>query len=193
VPATNPVFAMLADLHERKAAYYFDLIDEDGNGLIEVSDFALRAQRLAEAQALTDEEEREGLREQVLAWWEHICTVADFDGDARVSLPEWKAYWRSIQRGVEQGEIGTLETLERAARGTFRAIDRGGTGRITEAEYADWLAAWGADGSAEAFGQLDRGAKEFLTEADLIVAVQEFYLSDDPDAPGNVLYGPLPS
>lgn len=184
---------MLRDLHERKAAYYFQLIDEDGNGLIEVSDFALRAQRLAEAQALTDEEERAGMREQVLAWWEHICTVADFDGDARVSLPEWKAYWGSIQRGVEQGEIGTLETLERAARGTFRAIDRGDTGRISEAEYADWLAAWGADGSAEAFAQLDRGKKGFLTEADLIVAVQEFYLSDDPAAPGNALYGPLPS
>jgi len=183
---------MLGDLQERKAAYYFHLIDEDGNGLIEVSDFALRAQRLAEAQSLADEEEREGMRRQVLAWWDHISTIADFDGDARVSLPEWKAYWRSIQRGAKQERGSTLETLERAARGTFRAIDRSGTGRINEAEYADWLTAWGASGSAEAFEQLDRGGKGFLTEADLIVAVQEFYLSDDPAAPGNVLYGSLP-
>ena len=182
---------MLSDFHERKATYYFHLIDEDGNGLIEVNDFALQAQRLAEVQGRTTDEEREYLREQVLAWWQHICTIADFDGDARVSLPEWKAYWRSVQRGVDRGEMEMLRTLERAARGTLRAIDREGTGWVTKDEYADWLAAWGAGGSDEAFPQLDRGGKGFLTEADLVVAVEEFYLSDDPAAPGNALYGPL--
>lgn len=183
---------MLGDFQERKASYYFDLIDEDGNGLIEVSDFALRAQRLAEAQSLTQAEAQNALRQKVLAWWDHICTIADFDGDARVSLPEWKAYWRSLQRGVDRGELDTLRTLERAARGTLQAMDRDGTGRVTEAEYGDWLAAWGATGREEAFRQLDRGGKGILTEADLVVAVHEFYLSDDPAAPGNALYGPLP-
>jgi Ca2+-binding EF-hand superfamily protein len=183
---------MLGDIQERKASYYFHLIDEDGNGLIEASDFALRAQRLAESQNLTGEREREILREQVVTWWEHICTIADFDGDARVSFPEWTTYWRSIQQGAKHAEPETLRTLERAARSTLQAIDRDGTGLVTEAEYADWLAAWGAQGSTEAFRQLDRGEKGFLTEADLIVAVQEFYLSDNPAAPGNALYGPLP-
>jgi Ca2+-binding EF-hand superfamily protein len=182
---------MLSDLHDRKAKYYFDLIDEDGNGIIEVNDFALRAQRLAETQNVTANGARDELRDQVVAWWDHICIIADFDGDARVTLPEWKAYWRSIQRGVERDD-DTLDTLHRAARGTLRAIDRLGDGRVSEDEYADWLDAWGADGSAEAFRRLDRGGKGFLTEADLVVAVQEFYLSDDPDAPGNSLYGPLP-
>jgi hypothetical protein len=143
-------------------------------------------------QDLTGDEDRAALREEVLAWWDHVCTIADFDGDARVSLPEWKAYWRSLQRGAERGDLETLQTLERAARGTLRAIDRDGTGRVTESEYGDWLAAWGASGSGEAFRRLDRGDKGFLTEADLIVAVQEFYLSTNPGAPGNALYGPLP-
>jgi len=183
---------MLSDLHERKATHYFDLIDEDGNGIIEASDFALRAQRLATVQNVTDDGVRETLRHQVVAWWEHICTIADFDGDAPVTLPEWKAYWRSIQRGVTQGETRTLRTLQRAARGTLDAIDCTGSGWVTEDEYADWLEAWGAEGSAQAFRSLDRGGKGFLTEEDLVVAVQEFYLSDDPAAPGNALYGPLP-
>ena len=183
---------MLSDLHDRTATYYFNLIDEDGNGIIEASDFALRAQRLATAQNVTDEGVRETLRHQVVAWWDHICTIADFDGDARVTLPEWKAYGHAIQRGVGEGESMTLRTLQRAARGTLDAIDRTGSGRVTEEEYADWLDAWGAEGSAEAFQRLDRGGKGFLTKEDLVVAVQEFYLSDDPDAPGNALYGPLP-
>lgn len=183
---------MLSDLHDRKATYYFNLIDEDGNGIIEASDFALRAQRLATVQNVTDNAARETLRQQVVAWWDHICTIADFDGDARVTLSEWKTYWHSIQRGVDRGETITVRTLQRAARSTLDAIDRNGSEWITEEEYADWLEAWGATGSAEAFRRLDRGGKSFLTREDLVVAVEEFYLSDDPDAPGNALYGPLP-
>jgi len=181
---------MLSDLQEQKATHYFNIIDEDGNGIVEVSDFALRAQRLAEARGVTQAEKKEALRKLVMRWWDHISAIADFDGDARVTLPEWKAYWRSIQRGVEQDD-DTLHTLHRAARGTLRAVDRTGTGRITEPEYADWLAAWGVTETTEAFTSLDRGSKGYLTEQDLVVAVQEFYLSDDPEAPGNVLYGPI--
>jgi Ca2+-binding EF-hand superfamily protein len=187
---TSTLWFMLSDFQERKATHYFELIDEDGNGIVEVSDFALRAQRLATAQGVTDDEAKDALRDQVVQWWHHISRIADFDGDARVTLPEWKAYWRSIQRGVDKND-DTLHTLHRAARGTLRAVDRTGTGRITEEEYAAWLEAWGASGSGEAFRQLDRGDKGYLTEQDLIVAVQEFYLSDDPEAPGNVLYGPI--
>jgi Ca2+-binding EF-hand superfamily protein len=186
----STVRRMLSDFQKKKAAHYFHLIDEDGNGIVEVSDFALRAQRLATAHGVTDEAAQTALRDQVLSWWEHMCTIADFDGDARVTLPEWNAYWRSIQRGVDRGD-DTLYTLHRAARGTLRAVDRTGTGRISEAEYADWLDAWGGEGAEEAFRRLDRGTKGFITEQDLIVAVQEFYLSDDPAAPGNALYGPL--
>jgi len=181
---------MLSDLHDRKASHYFTLIDEDGNGLIEASDFALRAQRLASIQEITADGAREALREQVTGWWKHICTIADVDGDARVTLPEWRAYWHSVLRGVERSD-GTLDSLHRAARGTLCALDRTGTGRVTLEEYTDWLDAWGAGGAESAFRRLDRGGKGFLTEEDVVVAVQEFYLSDDPDAPGNVLYGPL--
>jgi Ca2+-binding EF-hand superfamily protein len=181
---------MLSDLQEQKATHYFTLIDEDGNGLIEASDFALRAQRLAATRSLDGATAEKALRQRVEAWWEHICGVADLDGDARVTLSEWKAYWAAVQRGVNQGD-DTLASLHRAARATLRALDRTGSGRATADEYADWLAAWGADGHEEAFPRLDRGGKGFLTEADVIVAVQEFYLSDDPAAPGNALYGPL--
>jgi len=181
---------MLNDFHAKKAEHYFTLIDEDGNGLIEASDFALRAQRLASTQEVTADGARQALREQVVSWWNHICTIADIDGDARVTLAEWKTYWHAVLQGVERGD-GTLDSLHRAARGTLRALDRTGSGRVTLDEYTHWLDAWGSNGAERCFRRLDRGTKGFLTEEDVVVAVQEFYLSDDPDAPGNVLYGPL--
>lgn len=190
----------LSPLQRRKASYYFDLIDEDDNGVIEADDFDLRADRLADAQNVTDDAERDALRDRVHAWWEHLCSIADLNEDDRVSPNEWHMYWRSVQAAVntERADAGddattdTIESLERAAHGTFRAIDTDDTGQVTEEDYARWLAAWGIEQSAPAFRQLDRNDKGYLTEADLAEAVKEFYLADNPDAPGNALYGELP-
>jgi Ca2+-binding EF-hand superfamily protein len=185
---------MIGDLQRQKASYYFDLIDEDDNGFIELRDFKLRAKRMADARNVTDEEAIVQLQDRVMTWWEHLCAIADFDDDDRVTREEWETYWESIDAGVNQeGEESekTLDTLVQAARGTFKAINTG-SGPITEEEYADWLEAWGVEDSAAAFQRLDRDDSGTLTEENLVEAVKEFYLSNDPEAPGNALYGELP-
>ena len=185
---------MIGNLQRRKASYYFDLVDEDDNGLIQADDFELRAERMAEARDLTDDAARTRLRDRVMRWWEHLCAIADFDDDDRVTREEWETYWQSIEAAVNQGgesETKTLQSLERAARGTYGAINTG-HGPITEAEYAEWLAAWGVEHGGDAFHRLDRDDTGALSEANLIEAVKEFYLSTDPTAPGNALYGDLP-
>ena len=184
---------MLGDLQRKKASYYFDLIDEDDNGFVEARDFELRAERLIKARNVTADATRDRLHERVMDWWDHLCALADIDDDDRVTREEWQTYWESIQVGVEggDGENKTLQSLERAARGTFKAINTG-DGPISEADYAEWLAAWGVDESTGAFDRLDRDDSGVLTEDNVIEAVKEFYLSNDPEAPGNALYGTLP-
>ncbi|PSQ95560.1 MAG: hypothetical protein BRD55_09995 [Bacteroidetes bacterium SW_9_63_38] len=183
----------LGDLQRRKAAHYFDLIDEDGNGLIEPADFQMRADRLAESFGITDEAERDALRQDIMTWWEHLSTLADANGDDRITREEWQMYWKRFKIAVSMGSgRQAIETLERVARATFRAVDRSGSGRITEDEFSSWLAAWDVRDHAYVFQRLDRNNDGYLTETDLIEATKEFYLSNDPDAPGNVLYGTLP-
>jgi len=185
---------MLGDLQRRKASHYFDLIDEDDNGFIEARDFEMRADRMAEARDVTEKAARATLRTRVMTWWNHLCAVADFDDDDRVTREEWETYWQSIQVGAgpnADADNKTLQSLERAARGTFHAINTG-EGPITLSEYDDWLAAWGVEESRAAFDRLDRSGTGTLSEDDLVTAVKEFYLSNDPEAPGNALYGTLP-
>lgn len=186
---------MIGELQRLKASHYFDLLDEDENGIVDIGDFELRAERLADARGITDERARDGLKKRVLTWWEHLCTLADVDDDDRVSREEWETYWEALQASVNQADTPnneTIQSLERAARGTFQAMDTSNSGHITEEEYAEWLEAWGVDESATAFERLDRDNDGYLTDNDLIKAVKEFYLSNDPSAPGNVLYGELP-
>ncbi|PSQ96666.1 MAG: hypothetical protein BRD55_05135 [Bacteroidetes bacterium SW_9_63_38] len=186
---------MIGDLQRRKASHYFDLIDEDDNGLVEAADFELRADRLAETRNVTDPEAQAELQKRVLSWWEHLCALADTDDDDRITREEWQTYWEALQVSIEEGgetEKRTLESLERAARGTFEAIRRTEDGTVTEAEYLDWLHAWNVEADRADFDRLDRDGTGNLSEDDLIQAVREFYLSNDPNAPGNVLYGELP-
>jgi Ca2+-binding EF-hand superfamily protein len=185
---------MLGDLQRRKAAHYFDLIDADGNDLIEPADFQWRADRLAEAMDVSSTEERDRLRRRVMLWWEHLATLADANDDGRITRHEWKMYWERFKIAVGMGSNRrSIAKLERVARHTFRAIDRTDSGRVSEAEFSDWLAAWDIDGHAAVFRRLDRDGTGYLTENDLTTATKEFYLSNDPEAPGNVLYGPLPN
>lgn len=183
----------LGDLQRRKAAHYFDLIDEDENGLIEPADFQMRADRLAESFGVTEEDERAVLRQNIMTWWEHLSTLADANGDDRITREEWQMYWKRFKIAVSMGSGSqAIEKLEKVARSTFRAIDRSKSGKIAEHEFSNWLAAWDVHDPAYVFQRLDRDDDGVLTEKDLTEATKEFYLSNDPDAPGNVLYGRLP-
>ena len=183
----------LGDLQRRKAAHYFDLIDEDENGLIEPADFQMRADRLAESFGVTEEDERAALRQNIMTWWEHLSTLADANGDDRITREEWQMYWKRFKIAVSMGSGSqAIETLEEVARATFQAIDRSGSGQIAEYEFANWLAAWDIEDHSYVFQRLDRDDKGYLTEEDLTAATNEFYLSNHADAPGNVLYGKLP-
>jgi hypothetical protein len=142
---------------------------------------------------IDDKEERDRLRRRVMLWWEHLSTLADANDDGRITREEWEMYWERFKIAVSMGSNRrSIERLERVARHTFRAIDRTDSGRVTEAEFGDWLAAWNVDRHAAVFDRLDRDGKGYLNENDLTEAIKEFYLSNDPDAPGNVLYGALP-
>jgi Ca2+-binding EF-hand superfamily protein len=185
---------MIGDLQRRKASHYFALIDEDDNGLVEAADFELRAERLADTRDITDPDAKAALRKRVMSWWEHLCALADTDDDDRVTREEWQTYWEALQASVDEGgdtKERTLQSLERAARGTFQAMNTTEEASVTEAEYLDWLKAWNVEADRADFDRLDRDNTGGLTETDLVQAVQEFYLSNDPDAPGNVLYGEL--
>ncbi len=186
---------MIGDLQRKKAHHYFDLIDEDDNDYIEAQDFETRADRLAKRRNLDDGTARESLRRRVLGWWTDLCTAIDKNEDDRVSRDEWIGFWTTLQTAVEQAETRdneVIKSLIESSKATFHAMDTSGTGKITEEEYTDWLEAWGADGSSEAFRRLDRSDNGVLTKEDLTEATLEFYLSNDPEAPGNMLYGSLP-
>ncbi|PSQ96937.1 MAG: hypothetical protein BRD55_04670 [Bacteroidetes bacterium SW_9_63_38] len=185
---------MLGHLQRQKSHHYFELLDRDEDGHIDGADFKAQAERLANERDLSDEE-HETLEEQMLGWWNQLCATADANDDNQVSRGEWENFWDAIQTTVEDGSDEKreqmLSSLEQAGKVTFQTIDASGSGEVTEEEYANWLEAWGAEGSDMAFDELDRSGDGTLSEEDVVEATKEFYLSNKFDAPGNLLYGSL--
>lgn len=185
---------MLGPVRRQKAHHYFDLLDRDDDNFIDGEDFQIQADDLADTRGLSDEA-HEALRGQMQQWWHQLCAAADANDDEQVSRSEWEEFWDAICTAVEEGSEDRkkqmLESLERSAKVTFRTINASESGEITEEEYADWLDAWNATGSSEAFAELDRSGSGTLSEEDLIKATKEFYLSNDPSVPGHLLYGTL--
>jgi Ca2+-binding EF-hand superfamily protein len=72
-------------------------------------------------------------------------------------------------------------------------VDIDGNGRISPQEYALFLKAYNVDERLfdDIFRHLDLNGDGYLSRDEIFKLVREFYLSDDPQAPGNWLVGPF--
>lgn len=182
--------SMLTELQQRKFANHFDLFDLDLDGFIEWSDYATLATDLAKV--LIPARCRNDRRELMAAfrhWWGRLCRAADTDRDGRISKSDYVT-------AMEQGLLGTeadVQTVLNIADGLLRTLDVTGDGMISPDEYARLFDAIGVDRevSIPAFHRLDRDNDGAIGRDEWRAAVIEFFLSADPDAPGNWLLGQL--
>jgi len=181
---------MLTELQKRKLTVLFHHHDMDNDGYLARDDYEEYARRLCEALDLAPgSPEYDAVHTQTLAAWDtDVLKAFDKDGDNRVSLEEHLAsYDVSINDPVLHNQLQT-----EYANSLLKLWDRDGDGRLSGAEYAALLGCYGVpeEAAREAFGHLDRDGDGYLSTEECLEAIEEFYLSDDPDAPGNWMVGP---
>lgn len=183
---------MLSDLQRRKYTANFTLYDADGNGTVERRDFDRVIERwTARCGAEPGSPEHERASRTILGIWEFVRTLGGPE-DESVTLADWLATAEHVVGAKDDAEM-VEQAYRQPARMLFSVMDRDADGRVTEAEYADYLAAYGVEGddAREAFAHLDRDGDGFITADEWVENVVEFYFSDDPEAPGNWYIGPF--
>jgi DNA-binding SARP family transcriptional activator len=188
--AVPPPFELGA-LQLRKLKYLFRALDADGDGLLEAESFRAHADRLA-ALAEHDPELAADVRAHVNAWW---AGVKPSGADEPASLENWLRFWgawlAAVTRDAEADGGAELRRMKESAARTFAVMDADRDGRLHVADYERWVETWGLRFDARAnFARLDVDGDGTLGEADVVQLVKEFFLSNDPEAPGNFLYGP---
>ena len=181
---------MLTDLQLKKLPKMFALNDNNGDGVIAQEDFEEAARTLAYLRGLAPgTAEYQDMHKTIMSRWNHIRETCDADGDNRVTLKEWLAYWDKV--------LATEGEYERVGKPfsvvVARTLDRDGDGKISPKEYTQWVSRWGVDEKAalDCFARLDLNGDGHLSVDEFVTLVAEYFQSSDPSSPGNWLLGPL--
>jgi Ca2+-binding EF-hand superfamily protein len=175
----------LSELRRKKLSRLFAIYDADHNGYIERADFERLGAFFATVNGFApDSAEAAAMRAQNQADWKKMEQAADSDRDGRVGLEEFLAY------SAEMDDMS--EVANRTAGMIVAMMDRDRDGKVSRQEYvAGAPPEVGQAHSAAMFAKLDRDGDGYLTSGEVLGAVQELMLGEDPNAPGNELLGPL--
>jgi juvenile hormone diol kinase len=180
---------VLTELQKRKLTVLFHHHDMDNDGFLSKADYEQFVKRVCEIQNYpAGSPQYEAMYAQNMAVWEHVRQVADKDKDNRVSLEE---FLESYDVTLNDEKLYNQLVIQ-YGESTLALWDRDGDGRLSGVDWVALLGCYGIgeEAAREAFRHLDRDGSGYLTTEELMKNAKEFFLSDDPDAPGNWSIGP---
>ena len=181
---------MLTALQTKKLTRAFHLFDVDRNGFMEAADCELVVSATTQAMGYPlGSPEYQAYHAEYMAGWYDLVRLGDSDNDQRLTLTEYCAAYGQLMAAPERFNAVILSIVK-----TIISLwDSNKDGKVSASEYAAYLIAFNATAAeaADAFQRLDRNGDGYLTTDELSQSAEEFFLSDDPQAPGNWLVGPF--
>jgi Ca2+-binding EF-hand superfamily protein len=179
----------MTDLLDKKLRHFFTLMDHNDSGFLEHHDYVIAADRVSAAFGFApDSAENNGLRHHFTRFWEDVVKPMDTSADQKVSFEEYLAAYNEGVRDAANG----YDRISPITDAIIGMADSEGTGKITIAGFTSAMAGgYGIDAHAchTMFTTLDTKNLGYLTRGQLQEASKEYFLSTDPDAPGNGLFG----
>lgn len=185
------------EVQKDKLIHMFELLDVDGNGVLEYKDFRMVVDTMAEERGLDRSSRRYlSLVASNKRLWKMFSRHLDADHNGEVSLAEWLAF--HIQAFLSDPMVNGMDpqfssALNSTAKFFLELLDSDGDGKVTAEDYVLFCGAYnvGEDEALAAFEMFDRNNNGILSQEEVVQMVEEFYLSDDPEALGNRFFGSL--
>jgi Ca2+-binding EF-hand superfamily protein len=180
---------MLTDLQRRKLTHYFRVYDVDDDGRIGPLDFARITENVRILNGYKDgSTAHQDLRTAFQERWEALRSVADLDHDGTVDLDEWLQYWDGVVSEDDRYHAQVAVVADRL----FENFDIDEDGVIGVDEFCDFFAVYGmrAAVARQVFVDLDSDGDGRISRDEFLEMASQFYRSDEPEAPGNRLFGP---
>ncbi|MBR8834916.1 MAG: EF-hand domain-containing protein [Stigonema ocellatum SAG 48.90 = DSM 106950] len=175
------------EFQTRKLKHRFALLDIDNNGYITTEDYHKVPRKILAAFGEPATSER-GVRllGVFMNWWEALRVAADTSGDDRVSPEE---FFAALGKGVPNAEV--FQSTGGPVLNAIVDIAANGGDQVSKEAFGKWFVAMGvpAQEANDSFDRLDQDGQGYLTRERLNSAMTEFYTSDDPNSPGNLLWG----
>lgn len=181
---------MLTELQEKKLTHYFNVLDFDKSGTLEKQDFVSIGENLCVLWGFKEGsvEFDASIKRTTLIWEDFRCFI-DRNGKMHSSLDEWLAFADVM---IVNGDETLYESLvHKVALEIIDLFDTDGDGFLSLSEYLNLFMAYRIEirHSARAFDKLDKNQDDLISKGELLMALREFFRSDDREASGNWLFG----
>jgi len=186
---------MPSEFQKRKLAHLFHTQDLNGDGSLQWEDFRAQAVRMCERQGVAlDSPTFAGIQRKLRMCWQELSDWADSDRDGNVQLKEYIGFYGMlIDTSMGTSLRRPPSWLGAIAEDLFDLCDLDGSGHIGLPEFQVFLSAYGANDSQaeEIFNRLDRDSNGSLDRDEARLIAWEFFIGDDPNDPGNYIFGNL--
>lgn len=178
---------MAHDVTERKFSILFDWFDRTDDDWLTREDFEQMGELFAAVARSDDHENRKAMQDAFIGWWDTLRATGSTDSQERVGRREFVEAMKSHVTDPENFQHIVLPIAD----AFMRALDTDNNGVLSLDEYVRMYDAIGVspETSTEAFRRLDRNGSGSITFPEFRTAIEEFYLSADPEAPGGWLLG----
>ena len=179
---------MLSELQKKKLPKLFEMYDGDNSGFIDQADFDRFLKNFSQVRNWTPESpEYNSLQSKFKSRWNHMQEVVDTDSDNKISLDEWLVYIDNLLNDPQayEAEVNGIVAL------VFSVFDVDGNEQLNLEEYQQFFQAHNQDKSNanETFKKLNLKDDEYISKKQHMELINQFFKSEDPDAPGNFLWG----
>jgi len=184
---------MPSEFQQAKIDHRFELLDADGDGYVTAADFDEIAANVCEAFDLADgSPQYEKMQLIHLNLWGALSQGPGGRSAERIDREQFAAVY--VQNFIET-EGGYDQSMGLLPQTVFEVVAEDDDGVLHIDELARWISAYGVreDDARRALTALDREGDGVLSLDEVRQALKEFYIGDDPAAPGNRLFGPLPT
>ena len=178
---------MLGELQKLKLTKLFQLRDSNQNGSIGKDDFDQDFETIIRDNHLQPgSPEYETLRSNFEDQWNNLREQMDTNGDGLVSLNEWLDYHDLVLSDNRYDEV-----FQKQHEGVFDSDDADGDGKLDVNLFLNKRKTPDMDDQDITKLQLlvDPDGDGYMEKSHLLQLVREFYLSNDPEAPGNWFFG----
>lgn len=181
---------MLTDLQQQKLVHYFNVLDYDKSGTLEQKDFLSIGENLSVLWGFPEgSDEYKASLIRCGRIWDDFRKFIDKDQDNAASLDEWLEF--ADETIVNGDEELYSRHINKVSMEIIDLFDTDGDGYLSLNEYLDLFMAYRIEirHSAKAFTKLDKNQDDLISRDELLLAIREFFRSDNESAPGNWLFG----
>ncbi len=178
-------YTAMTDVQKQKITHFFNVLDNNGNGILEKDDFELVGETMSDIIGL-DDNSVVRLELKLRAHRLFVQIVKDIEKEqAELTLDEWIQFFDDVVLTQPNDYINQSATY------LFSLFDQDMDGHIDEREYLDMFKAYGLYMSVakKAFDLLDINGDGRISGGELVKAFEDFFMSPDEKAPGNWIFG----